>query len=361
MNENKTGNLIKKLREKNNMTQEELAALLFVTRQVISNIELGKTRPSQSNIEKLSKIFNVASFEIYTGEEINIESKELVDSTINKITTSFSTKLKKTIIIFSLIILIIISGFFAYYFFHSYNSVKIYNIYLENKNYKVNNGLLILTKDYINFTLDLDNQNNNEIKEVILHYKINKEDKIIVKTDDLDLNLIDIYGYEAYFNYDNLIQNIGIFYLEIIDTDNKTDLLELKLDKVYENKKLIFNKNKKMITSTKYEYSDKNIPEKIQSSFNNENDSFTLNVEKSKYKAQLTYLVENNQFIAIEEYKNYFINWLYDIDLQIISYSKYNEANNILEEFSIDITNIKANEKELYNYFYQNYIVEYLK
>ena len=61
MNENKTGNLIKKLREKNNMTQEELAALLFVTRQVISNIELGKTRPSQSNIEKLSKIFNVAS------------------------------------------------------------------------------------------------------------------------------------------------------------------------------------------------------------------------------------------------------------------------------------------------------------
>ena len=35
MNENKTVNLINKLREKNNMTQEDLAALLVVTRQLI--------------------------------------------------------------------------------------------------------------------------------------------------------------------------------------------------------------------------------------------------------------------------------------------------------------------------------------
>ena len=41
---------IKQIRIKNNMTQEELAEALFVTRQTISNYETGKSNPDVDTI-----------------------------------------------------------------------------------------------------------------------------------------------------------------------------------------------------------------------------------------------------------------------------------------------------------------------
>ena len=39
------GKNIRDLRKRQNMTQDELAARLFVTRQTVSNYEIGRTRP----------------------------------------------------------------------------------------------------------------------------------------------------------------------------------------------------------------------------------------------------------------------------------------------------------------------------
>jgi putative transcriptional regulator len=52
-----------------NMTQEELARSIGVTRQAINSIELGKYVPSTVLALKLSRYFNKAVNDIFTLEE----------------------------------------------------------------------------------------------------------------------------------------------------------------------------------------------------------------------------------------------------------------------------------------------------
>lgn len=50
------GKNIKTLREKRNITQEELAEKLFVTRQTVSNYETGRTRPDIDMLMKIAEV-----------------------------------------------------------------------------------------------------------------------------------------------------------------------------------------------------------------------------------------------------------------------------------------------------------------
>ena len=56
----KLGDNILKLRKKNGLSQEELAEKIGVTRQTISNWELGDTSPNPEQLKKLSKELNVS-------------------------------------------------------------------------------------------------------------------------------------------------------------------------------------------------------------------------------------------------------------------------------------------------------------
>ena len=58
---------IKQIRIKNNMTQEELAEALFVTRQTISNYETGKSNPDVDTIIKIAEIFKVDTNTVIYG------------------------------------------------------------------------------------------------------------------------------------------------------------------------------------------------------------------------------------------------------------------------------------------------------
>ena len=64
----KLGNKILTLRKKNNITQEELAEQLNVTRQTISKWELGETSPDIKQAKELSKIFKVSLDELVDND-----------------------------------------------------------------------------------------------------------------------------------------------------------------------------------------------------------------------------------------------------------------------------------------------------
>lgn len=74
---------IKNFRKKNNMSQDELAERLGVSRQSISLWEIGQTQPTVDNIIALSKIFNISS-DVLLGNaetsahipEVNVEEDE---------------------------------------------------------------------------------------------------------------------------------------------------------------------------------------------------------------------------------------------------------------------------------------------
>ena len=68
MNQEKIGNLIKKLRTDNNLTQKELAEKLNVTFQAVSKWENGKSVPDIAQLHEISKLFSIDISEILDGE-----------------------------------------------------------------------------------------------------------------------------------------------------------------------------------------------------------------------------------------------------------------------------------------------------
>ncbi|MBP3633655.1 MAG: helix-turn-helix transcriptional regulator [Oscillospiraceae bacterium] len=80
------GKNIKALREAKNLTQEEFAQLLFVTRQTVSNYETGKTRPDVDMILKIAQVLDTDANTVFYGtpvpEEKILARRKLVIGTI---------------------------------------------------------------------------------------------------------------------------------------------------------------------------------------------------------------------------------------------------------------------------------------
>lgn len=65
-----TGAAIRRLREKKNMTQEELAGKLFVSSKAVSKWETGQGFPDISLIESLAGALDISVIELLSGEDI---------------------------------------------------------------------------------------------------------------------------------------------------------------------------------------------------------------------------------------------------------------------------------------------------
>ena len=52
--------ILKNLREKNNLTQEQVAERVQVTRQAVSRWETGETQPNTDTLKLLSRVFDTA-------------------------------------------------------------------------------------------------------------------------------------------------------------------------------------------------------------------------------------------------------------------------------------------------------------
>ena len=68
-------NNLEKLRKQSNLSQEELAEILKVSRQTISSLENGRYNPSLLLAFKISGYFNLAIEEIFINEGENNEKR----------------------------------------------------------------------------------------------------------------------------------------------------------------------------------------------------------------------------------------------------------------------------------------------
>lgn len=71
------GEKLKKLRISNNLTQEELAEKIFVTRTAVSKWETDKGYPSIDSLKELSHLFDISMDELLSDEDV--ENKKLLD------------------------------------------------------------------------------------------------------------------------------------------------------------------------------------------------------------------------------------------------------------------------------------------
>ena len=68
-----TGQIIAALRTNGNMTQEQLAARLFVSRDLVSKWETGKSPPNYKMILKLAELFSVGVDTLFDKDQILTE------------------------------------------------------------------------------------------------------------------------------------------------------------------------------------------------------------------------------------------------------------------------------------------------
>ena len=71
------GEKLKKLRNDNQLTQDELAEKIFVTRTAISKWETDKGYPSIDSLKQLSNLFHISIDELIS--DTDIENKRLLD------------------------------------------------------------------------------------------------------------------------------------------------------------------------------------------------------------------------------------------------------------------------------------------
>ena len=165
------GENIRKYRKSNDMSQDELAEKLNVTRQSISLWETGQTQPSIDNIIALSKLFNVSTDDLLT--ETNIKP--------TKGDTNMNNKNKKIILIIALIVItVLIAGALLWKFgtFDSENNAEaIYTTSTEKnsedifgylKDFTVKYGTI--NGDYSYYSNTADNYGGNPADDFSLYY-----------------------------------------------------------------------------------------------------------------------------------------------------------------------------------------------
>ena len=181
----KLGKNIAKIRKDNNLTQDELAEKCFVTRQTISNWEIGKSYPDLETLVKISNDFNV-SLDILLKEDDEMIKK--IDNEV-KGSRKYKNITKYFLILFSIMILAICIYLLMYFNFKNNTIDRFNNIAQNYKFIKDENGW----------------------------YRLNQEDKIIYAIpnpfpDFLDFKLdykdkqlycVIITGDDLRYNYDN--------------------------------------------------------------------------------------------------------------------------------------------------------------
>lgn len=74
MNQYVTGTVIKKLRERNRLTQAELAQKLCVSDKTISKWKTGKGYPDITLLESIAGVFHVSITELISGNAVRNEN-----------------------------------------------------------------------------------------------------------------------------------------------------------------------------------------------------------------------------------------------------------------------------------------------
>mgnify|MGYP000017727506 FL=1 len=225
------GKHLKTLREKNNLTQEQLADKLFVSRSNVSKWERNISLPDAETLLELSKIFNVSVDDILLGNNKNDSSGVL--NIYKQI-----EKQKKVMLIICVSSIIIILLFLIYYFLSFYNSTKIFLVNGYGNESYFNNGIIIYTKEKEYLSLGKINSKKG-ILRMKLVVSINNEENIIYETTSDEIFLLESRGYNE-LELSKILLNKNKLNLYIYYCDGTYENIKLNLRLDYSNKNLIF-------------------------------------------------------------------------------------------------------------------------
>ena len=229
---NNFGNLITEKRNAKNISQDELANLLHVSRQTISSWELGKTEPSATLMFKLCEELEININDFFPNNNV---LKKYVTKEKKKTKIKFIFLIIGIIVFFLIILLVLLITFNS-------NKFKAYKLSLESDNYSINNGMLILSKTNNYFALGSIKINGEYLDEdseyyIKIYELIDDKENLILATfysDNIFIN--EEYGYNEYFaDFDTNTNNLYLDISYIIDDEIKTETFKIKAEKIIES------------------------------------------------------------------------------------------------------------------------------
>lgn len=242
MDSKKIGAFILNLRKDHQLSQEDLAKMIPISREAVSKWERGVTIPSSETLLILSNIFNVSVDSLLLGEYPNENQKNQLQSLTLEILDDNNKKKKKLRSMRLLVIILslsFISLFFGYYFFTTYDSVKVYMVNGNSKSFEMTDGIFITTKSKSYFRLgNLKYPDDINITGVEMYYiKNNKKTTVFISNDYISL-IKDYTGYNAYFGLEGLQTVSNNTYLKINYNEKEEEVIHLKLIKDFRNNKI---------------------------------------------------------------------------------------------------------------------------
>lgn len=328
-------------RKKKNLTQEELAKRLNVTRQAVSNWENDKNYP---NVEILKNI----------AEELDLKLSDVLDVD-NK---TLKRKHKKRLIIISIIFIIVLLTIIIMFFgILNRNKIAVYTFDVPSDEININGGTLVLSrvKNYLaigSITSDIISIDDNTI--IKIYQNTDSKERLLFKC-GYQPNLIirEDYGYSEYFDKNFRIDNI---YIDIINKDN-TYTYKLNFLKEFSNNGLFYFKNRAISNNEAIDLSIKNTIAENKLL----NNGYTYDIDQNIYtkinkEYIFNYSMENNTLYLNYSYNSFIISAKISINTNLISINNYNETINNFEDICIFVMGdeIKCNKgsfNSLENYY----------
>jgi len=214
INPERTGKFIKDIRLYHNMTQEDLAEILFITRKAVSKWETGSGYPSIDVAKRLCDTFGINFEELIAGKYIEKNKKLAFNSTV------FSIIIMLFIVVFTLYS-DYLNKFDIYKFGFQSKSINIINnkILLSNKHHYYNFGSVTINdntvskKTKLKFNLFIKNKQNTLLYSCI--YYNNKCHKKYTNTT---------------ISKTSFIKNINNLFL-VVTYKDKSDKVNILIDK----------------------------------------------------------------------------------------------------------------------------------
>lgn len=167
------GSIISELRKKNNLTQEQLAEKLNVTRQTISKWECNETSPSLEDAGKLASIFNVSLDELVGNKNI-LEEKV---SNVERLAGIIIKILKVIGVLIIIYFILLVVGIFVFTAFKGKTSTELTgsvtcNLGEITETYQATekDGKLEVSENVNNIVDSKSYNNANDVLDAIINY-----------------------------------------------------------------------------------------------------------------------------------------------------------------------------------------------
>lgn len=330
INLEKMGKFLRKNREKLNLSQTELGRKVFVTRQAVSQWELGKNFPDLQSAIALAKLYNVNIGDIYAGEILSDKNK--YNSIIEFVIKSEMNRIRKVIIMLVTSLFVISLLFLSYYFINVYNKISIYTINTIEEPYQISGIITKSVNDvYINFEL------NKEVNNLCLIYNDTKLN-CIRNTNYLIIK--ETIGYNeqlpelSKISINDFINNL---YVEI----NNENKIKLHVVHDYKNDQLIFNDEN---NSSNYEDEfiiNNDIPSKIKDNFkyNKDANRYELTIKEKNRVLDMKYNINDKSFVVQDDINEYQYYYNYDLnELCLYEYTIIDPKNKVVSKYKDEIS-----------------------